>query len=330
MHHLFLPRRPVGHLCASRSKDRFTPAVIAGIGEIRATEKTGPATVSQSPRATSSTTARLLFGLVLTLLLPDLLLAQDRREIAIQRTPEGVRFGIIRHENTQTPAPTLLIFAHAVEEMQKQPVYTEVAAILAPKGWVSIIVDPPCHGEDIRNGEPPQLQGWCHRLEQQEDFIAAFTTKASSVLDYLIQQKIANPDRIAACGTSRGGFLAYHFAAADKRVKAAGGVSPVTRLTALREFSATSQRERAESLNLSHLGPKLSNTSIWLSIGNNDARVNTDDAITFTRAIVHAAAQPEIPDKVIPVELIVAPAKGHSKIDLAHERLADWLLKMVP
>ena len=39
--------------------------------------------------------------------------------------------------------------------------------------------------------------------------------------------------RVAVCDTSSGGFLAFHFAAADPRVKAAAGISPVTRLTAL-------------------------------------------------------------------------------------------------
>ena len=256
-------------------------------------------------------------------------LAQEARKIDVRRTAGDIRFGLIQRDRNPAPAPTLMIFAHAIEEMQKQPVYTEVAAILAERGWISVVIDPPCHGEDRRDGEPAQLDGWRHRLEQQGEFLAAFTTRASAVLDQLIKDGITDVERVAVCGTSRGGFLAYHFAAADRRIKAAAGISPVTRLTALREFSTTSRRELAEGLNVAQLAPKLADRAIWLSIGNNDARVNTDDAIAFTRAVVQAASQPDNPNKVIPVELLVAPSPGHSKIDQAHELLAAWLVKHI-
>ena len=71
-------------------------------------------------------------------------------------------------------------------------------------------------------------------------------------------------------------------------------------------------------------------STVWLSIGNNDARVDTDDAISFTRAIVREAARPDRPNAVIPVELLVAPTPGHTKIDRAHELLASWLLDRLP
>ena len=68
------------------------------------------------------------------------------------------------------------------------------------------------------------------------------------------------------------------------------------------------------------------NRAVWLSIGNNDLRVNTDDAIAFTREVVRATAPPDKPNAVIPVELLVTPTPGHSKIDRAHELLAEWLI----
>ena len=258
-------------------------------------------------------------------------IADETREIQVRHTPENVRYGLIGGlQSKDVPAPTLFVFAHGIEDMRRQLVYSEVSAILAKQGWISVVVDPPCHGEDIRTGEPPQLDGWRHRIEQEDDPIAAFTAKARSVLDVLIKDGVTDPDRVAVGGTSRGGFLAYHFAASDPRVKAAAGISPVTRLTALREFSMTSQREKAEQLDVARLAPKLAGRAIWLSIGNNDARVNTDDAIAFTREVVRAAARPDNPNEVIPVTLLVAPSQGHSKIDQAHELLATWLINQFP
>jgi dienelactone hydrolase len=249
--------------------------------------------------------------------------AQETRRIEIQRTANNLRFGIIRDDSVRLPAPTLFVFATAIEGMQTQPIYTEVSELLVKQGWVSIVIDPPCHGEDMREGEPP-------RLAHQEEFVTKFTEKVSSVLDHLIDAGIADPKRIAACGTSRGGFLAYQFAAAEKRVRAVAGISPVTRLTALREFSERPPLESADRLNTALLAPQLVDRAVWLSIGNNDARVNTDDAIAFTRGVVHAAALQEPSNKIIPVELIVGPSAGHSKIDHAHELLAVWLVKQIP
>ena len=192
--------------------------------------------------------------LALAILVSATVQADEKREILIRRTSDNIRYGLIGTvDNLQAPAPTLMIFAHSIETMQQQPVYSEVASLLSPLGWVSVIIEPPCHGEDARPDEPPQLMGWRYRIEHDEDLLKAFHTRASAVLDRLITDKISDPARVAVCGTSRGGFLAFHFAAAEPRVKAAAGISPVTRLMALREFSSLEQRNKADRLDLAIL-----------------------------------------------------------------------------
>ncbi len=255
--------------------------------------------------------------------------ADKPREIKVRRTENQIRYGLIG-EVGKTPAPTLLVLAHGIEDMQREPVYTEIAGLLSQQGWLSVVIDPPCHGEDVRPGEPAQLQGWRHRLEHDDEFVAAFNAKVRDVLDALVKDKVTDPERVAACGISRGAFLAFHLAAAEPRIKAVAGISPVTNLLALREFADTSQRKKFEQLDVRRLAPKLAGRAVWLSIGNNDTRVNTDDAIAFTREVVRATARPDMPDGVIPVELLVAPTAGHSKIDQAHELLAAWLVNRFP
>ena len=255
--------------------------------------------------------------------------AAEVADIKVRRTGDQIRYGLIG-EIQPVPATTLFLLAHGIEEMQRQPVYTEVARILARHGWISVIIEPPCHGEDERAGEPVQLNGWRQRLEQGEDLIAPLTVKTRSVLESLVKEGTTDPTRIAVCGTSRGGFLAVHLAAVEPRFKAVAAISPVTRLLALSEFSRTTGRTQAEMLDLTRLAPQLTDRAVWVSIGNNDQRVQTDDAITFTREVVRAAARTDKPDAIIPVELIVAPTPGHAKIDQAHELLATWLLKQFP
>ncbi len=274
---------------------------------------------------------RLVMFLVALCLMSSSIPADESARMQLRRAATGVPYGIIQNDDADRgPSPTLFIFASTLDAMQRELVYTEVARLLAPEGWVSVILEPPCHGEDARDDEPKQLDGWRYRLENDRPFLDAFNTRATAVLDELIQQKLTDPDRVAACGTSRGGFVAYHFAAAEPRIKAVAGISPVTRLTALREFSTTMQLEKVEPFNAINLAPKLAGKAVWLSIGNNDARVNTDDAIAFTRAVVAASASADSPNKLIPVDMIVARSSGHSKIDQAHELLARWLQEQLP
>jgi len=285
-----------------------------------------------------SGTGRKVSDIMVRFLLPALLTptialagnrsgAADEPAMRVLRTPDQVRFGLIGAK-ADKPAPTLFVFAHSLETMQKDPIYTEVAKLLTEKGFLGVAVDALCHGEDVRPGEPAELNGWVYRLEREDDFTKSFTAKASAVLDHLIHEGYTDTERIAAYGTSRGGFLAVHFAAADRRVRAVAGISPVTNLLAISEFSATNDREKAKQLSLAHQAPRLAGCAVWLSIGNHDERVSTDDAIDFTRALVReAAAKSNDRNVVIPVELVVAPAAGHTKIDQAHELLATWIVK---
>jgi len=246
--------------------------------------------------------------------------------INIRRLPDGTRFGLIGEKGSR-PAPTLFVFQGGLETLNQEPVFTEVPRLLLPHGFISVALDAPAHGEDHRRNEPPELAGWRARIEEGDDFVAAFNTRASKVLDYLIKEGWTDPSRVAVCGTSRGGFLAFHFAATDQRIRLAAGISPVSDLMDLREFKGTRYRAEAEKYSLIELAPRLAHRPVWLSIGNHDLRVNTDRTIAFARALVAAAATPQGANAMIPVDLLVGPTPGHSKIDHASELLAAWILK---
>src|SRR5438105_2232789 len=52
-----------------------------------------------------------------------------------------------------------------------------------------------------------------------EDFVGDTVRRSIAVLDYLVAQRYTDPARVAAFGTSRGAFMAFHFAAVDRRVR---------------------------------------------------------------------------------------------------------------
>ena len=241
----------------------------------------------------------------------------------ILRTPGGVRYGVFGDKQTK-PAPTLFIFGLGLKEMESSPYLTEVGRLLAKHGYLFVALDPPCHGEDVKKGEPGQLLGWRRRLEKGTPFIADFTKQASSVLDHLIQEKFTDAARVAASGVSRGGFLAFHFAAADDRIKAAVGFAPVTDLLALSEFKGLEKNEAVRKLALHEIAPRLTSRPVWISIGNNDERVSTESAIAFTRRLVALSAAKN-KDQAAPIDITVGASLGHRDLDHSHERAATWI-----
>lgn len=249
-------------------------------------------------------------------------------QMTVLRLPNGLRFGLIGEHRGQ-PAPTLFVLQGDLDVARTESIYTEVARLLARHGFMSVMLDAPAHGEDHRPDEPTELAAWRARLERGEDFIGGFTANARAVLDYLVKEGYTDPSRVAACGTSRGGFLAFHLAAVEPRIRCVGGIAPVTDLTALREFNATTRRPQAEALALVTLVPKLAGRAAWACIGNNDTRVGTDQAIAFMRALVRVGAKGKKEGEPVPVELIVDSSPGHRSSVHDHELLAAWMLEHV-
>src|SRR6478736_2959337 len=129
----------------------------------------------------------------------------------------------------------------------------------------------------------------------------------------------ADPKRVGAVGTSRGGFVASHVAAADPRFAAVVEFAPVTDLLVLREFEGMQKHAATKGLNVTHLADKLAGRSFWMCIGNDDARVGTDETIAFSRALVRASlAKKAKPDAY----LAVTPTPGHTVHKSANEEAA--------
>ena len=239
----------------------------------------------------------------------------------ILSTPSGVHFGLLG-ERGPSPAPTLFVFANSIAETLGE-YFNRCGRILSEQGFISVALDLPCHGEDAKAGEPAELDGWRARIERGGNFVPGFVARASAVLDYLIAERYADPQRIAACGTSRGGFIALQFTAAEPRVGCVAAFGPVTNLLVLREFAGMEAHPTANALALMNIAERLASRPVWLCVGNNDERVSTDSAIRFTRKLVEVAVVRKLP---APVELHVMPTVGHTIHPTAHDEAAAWIL----
>jgi dienelactone hydrolase len=243
-------------------------------------------------------------------------------KIKVFKTKQGFRFGLLGTKGA-TPAPTLFVFGGGIENALRNKDYNQVGQRLAKDGYLCVSLDMPCHGADAKDKEDQGLGGWRRRLEKGEDLVAGFTARASRVLDYLIKEKYTDPKRVCVCGTSRGGFMALHFAAADSRVKCVAGFAPLTNLLALSEFDGMQNHATTKKASLLNNADKLAGRAVWVCIGNNDLRVGTDEVIAFCRKVVKIAAQRSRPANV---ELHVMAVTGHRIHGSAHDEVAAWIL----
>ncbi|MGE0605870.1 MAG: alpha/beta hydrolase family protein [Pirellulales bacterium] len=247
-------------------------------------------------------------------------------EVAILTTPAGLRFGL-EGAKPDKPAPTLLVLGSSIEATLGNDVYNKIGRLAAEQGWISVGIDLPCHGQEHHEGTPEGLSGWAARLQQGQDFMAEHVARCKALVDYLIEQGYADPERIAVAGTSRGGFSALHYAAADPRVRCTVAFAPVADLTILREFAGLDEHELTRSLDLSRQSAALAERPLWICIGNNDERVGTDSIISFSREVTAAAVRLQIPPDT---ELHVMTSRGHTIHPTAHDEAAAWLLRQVP
>ena len=253
-------------------------------------------------------------------------------EIHVMQTPSGTRFGVLG-TRVSSPAPTLFVFVTNIEDSLTVQTCNEVRK----RGYLCVSLDLPFHQGPGSPALPPNspegLSGWAVAIRNGEAMVPEFVSKVSQVLGYLIREGYTDPQKAAVAGISRGAFVAMHVAAADPRFKCAIGVSPVTDLTELGEFTELKDNRLARALSLADIAEKLAGRPLWVSIGNNDTRVGTDKAIEFTRKVVAAsvAGKKRTPAEVIDVELHVMPWPGHggTLIGSAYDAAATWLLARV-
>ena len=241
--------------------------------------------------------------------------------VQIVMTPDGVRFGI-QGAKPREPAATIFVMASDIPSTLQQGDYNRVGRLLRKAGVLAVAIDLPGHGQQIFAGDPPGLVNWAAQLRRDHNPVGSFTRQASAVLDYLVTEKYTDPARVAVAGTSRGGFMAFHFAAAEPRVRCVAAFAPVTELSVLKEFRGLEQHDLTARLALYRVSDSLASRPLWLCIGNHDERVGTDQAIAFTRQVVRSAIDQKLPPQI---EIHVMTSVGHTIHATAHDEAAAWI-----
>jgi len=254
-------------------------------------------------------------------------IAETKPKVLLMHTPDGIEFGTWGSTKRELPAPTLIVLATTIQDTLNSAYYRHCGNQLAKRGFLCVSINLPCHGDQRVDGEPEGLSGWSHRAARDFDFVAEFNNRLSKVLDHLVKQGMSDPEKIAACGTSRGGFLALHAAIHDPRVKCVAGFAPVTDLSALSEFKLTSKYQLVKKYNLINRANELAGRKVWIIIGDQDKRVDTDNAVQLAREISKESRKKNLPSRVT-LHVLPEP-RGHTIPAGADRMAADWILQEI-
>jgi len=190
------------------------------------------------------------------------------------------------------------------------------------KKWIRIFsMTLPAHEEGLSPDEA--LAVWAEEIAQGKDPLSEFFESALAAVEYTVRQKFADPHKLGIAGLSRGGFVASHIAAREKRFKAILQFAPLTRLSKGGDFAAIADHPLVQSLDVFHLAKHLANRHIRFYIGNKDTRVHTKSCLEFAMELTdhstHRSPQ---------IELIMTPSIGqwgHGTSPEAFRQGAEWL-----
>lgn len=176
------------------------------------------------------------------------------------------------------------------------------------------------------NGLPATgaMKIWAEELSRGKNCVEEFLRKLDIAVDFAIDEKFADQNKLATAGLSRGGFIASHLAARDKRFKHVLGFAPLTKLSKIKEFRDLEELSLANKLDLEHLAPQLSDRHVRLYIGNDDTRVGTRSCFEYAMKLVEKRQT-----RTSQVELSIYPSigqMGHGTPPEIFKGGAEWIL----
>lgn len=222
-------------------------------------------------------------------------------------------------EIDQGKLPAFFYFALSGSESLHQDPYNQPIVFLKDFPIRCYSFTLPFHGPGHDNQRAIEL--WSQELMQNPTFLEIFFQKCLTNVFYLIQEGLVDENHMAIGGLSRGGFIATHLAARERRFKYILGFAPMTSLTSVGE-----NKPLEHPWNLLPLVNQLAHQCIRFYIGNRDLRVNTRACFEFIQHLTEAAYLQG--HRSPPVELMISPSvgfKGHGTLPPVFKDGVEWL-----
>ncbi len=225
------------------------------------------------------------------------------------------------------PKPTVLFFALSAYTSLFVDPFNQPVLHLSQQGIRVFSWDLPFHG--LEQDPQKAMHHWAHEFSHNSSFISDFMALCQENINYLFEGGWIESKDLAVAGLSRGGFIATHLAAQDKRIQAILGFAPLTHPHLLKEIELF-PKVSFEKIALTTLVDELIPTPLRFYIGNRDIRVGTDACYTFIRTLTEAAFTKGIHSPQ--VELILYPSigyKGHGTPPSIFHDGAEWIKRQL-
>ena len=138
-----------------------------------------------------------------------------------------------------------------------------------------------------------------------------FVSDGMAAIDACLERGVAVNGKIVGYGVSRAAYCLLRLAAADPRVHAVAGPSPVTDWAVLPEFADHADPERTAALHIENWADQLADKAVYLCIGSQDDVVSTESCVRFALKLFDKQ-RGVLPDGVLFNRLHVVDTPSHS------------------
>ena len=147
-------------------------------------------------------------------------------------------------------------------------------------GHYVLSFDLPHHGERVSPyGE--NLEGMAKAFLAGDDPFEQFIVDGKAAVDGCWERGIGRGGKVVGYGVSRAGYCLLRLFAADRRVEAVAGLSPVTDWGLVDDFTEFCPPSQTGPLMLEHWIEQLADRAVYLCIGSQDDVVGTESCVRF-------------------------------------------------
>ena len=187
-------------------------------------------------------------------------------------------------------------------------------------GHYVLTFDLPHHGDrivkDSIEATPPgaangNIRAMSKAFTANNDPFEQFVSDGMAAIDACLERGVTLNGKIVGYGVSRAAYCLLRLAAADPRVRAVAGPSPVTDWSVLSEFADYTDPARTAALHIENWADQLADRAVYLCIGSQDDVVRTESCVRFAMKLFEAQRS-VLPEGTLLNRLHVVNTPSHS------------------
>lgn len=239
-------------------------------------------------------------------------------------TPGGQRLYFLGPSLEEGTLPAFFYFSLAGDESLTLAPYNHPVLSLQDSRLRIFSVTLPCHGEGFDKFQA--LSCWARGCLEHSLLLERFLEQTHETIQWLLASGAIDPEHLGVGGLSRGGWVATHVAAKEKRIRFVLGFAPLTALSLHKDFAQCDPAYVASLDCLALVDELLHLHHLRFYIGNRDQTISTDACYRFIRTLAERAHIERKRNCL--VEMTLTPSigfEGHGTSDATFNEGALWM-----